>query len=138
MSVEREDINFFVNLFESESQYVIDKHAPTNSKCQRRFKISKIRKTLEDFPSFRQTLKHVQLLENFEDPTETEVKRLISELNTKSCELYLSPTHILKSHLDELLPTITKLINLLLFNGVFPTHWKQAIVRPLLKKSGLE
>jgi len=99
-------------------------------------KISKIHKTL--FPSFRPNVKHVQPLENVEDHTETEVKRLISKLNTKSCELDLFPTHILKSHLNELLPTITKLVNLSLSNGVFPTHWKQAIVRPLLKKSGLE
>jgi len=35
-------------------------------------------------------------------------------------------------------PTITKLVNLSLSNGVFPTHWKQAIVGPLFKKSGLE
>ena len=101
-------------------------------------KISKIRKTLEDFPSFRPNVKHVQPLENVEDLTETEVKRLISELNTKSCELDLLSTHILMSHLDKLLPTITKLVNLSLSNGVFPTHWKQAMVRPLLKKSGLE
>jgi len=52
-------------------------------------KISKIRKTFEDFPSFRPNVKYAQPLENFEDPTEKEVKRLISELNTKSCELDL-------------------------------------------------
>jgi hypothetical protein len=37
-----------------------------------------------------------------------------------------------------LLPTTTKLVNLSLSKGVFQTHWKQAVVRTLLKKSGLE
>ncbi|XP_060603432.1 angiopoietin-2-like [Ruditapes philippinarum] len=101
-------------------------------------KIAKIRKSLQDFPSFIPNVKQIQPLENFEDLTETQVKSLICELNTKSCELDLIPKHILKSHLDELLPTITKLVNLSLSKGVFPTHWKQEIVRPLLKKSGLE
>jgi hypothetical protein len=86
-------------------------------------KIAKIRKSLQDFPCFIPNVKQVQPLENFEDFTETQVKSLISKLNTKSCELDLLPTHTLKSHLDELLPIITKLVNLSLYKGVFPTHW---------------
>ena len=48
------------------------------------------------------------------------------------------PTKILKSFLKELLPLVTKLVNLSLKQGIFPSKWKQAIVRPLLKKVGLE
>ena len=70
--------------------------------------------------------------------TEDEIRKLISELQTKTSELDILPTNVLKSFLDELLPIITKLVNLSLKQGIFPSKWKQAIVRPLLKKVGLE
>jgi hypothetical protein len=60
------------------------------------------------------------------------------ELQTKSCELDKLQTKILKMHLNELLPLVTNMVNLSLRQGIFPTKWKHAIVRPLLKKAGLE
>ena len=39
--------------------------------------------------------------------------------------------------IDILLPSLTKLVNLSLQNGIFPNPFKQAIVTPLLKKSTL-
>jgi hypothetical protein len=44
----------------------------------------------------------------------------------------------LKTFLEDLLPIITKLVNLSLRQGIFPEKYKKAIVRPLLKKVGLE
>lgn len=41
-------------------------------------------------------------------------------------------------HLDELLPLITDLVNMSQRQGIFPSKWKHAIVRPLLKKAGLK
>ena len=43
----------------------------------------------------------------------------------------------LRSLIDILLPSLTKLVNLSLKNGIFPNPFKQAIVTPLLKKSTL-
>ena len=45
---------------------------------------------------------------------------------------------LLKSYLEAFLPLITMLINLSLISGTFPQTWKRAIVRPLLKKIGME
>ena len=59
-------------------------------------------------------------------------------MKTKSCELYVLPTHILKEMLQHLLPTITKIINISLMQGIFINKWKNALVRPLLKKKGME
>ena len=42
-----------------------------------------------------------------------------------------------KQYTDILLPSLTKLVNLSLKNGIFPNPFKQAIVTPLLKKSTL-
>ena len=43
----------------------------------------------------------------------------------------------MKQCIDILLPSLTKLVNLSLKNGIFPNPFKQAIVTPLLKKSTL-
>ena len=40
--------------------------------------------------------------------------------------------------LDEVLPDICYLVNSSLVHGDFPMDWKEALVKPLLKKSGLE
>ena len=56
----------------------------------------------------------------------------------KSCPLDPIPTGLLIDCLEVLLPPITKMINLSLDNGHFPAAWKSALVRPLLKKDGLD
>ena len=56
---------------------------------------------------------------------------------TTSCGLDPIPTSLLKEHISILLPIITKMINLSLETGEFPTEWKLAFVKPLLKKPGL-
>lgn len=101
-------------------------------------KIDKIRQALKDFQNFKPDVKDVPRFDDFQDLTEDEIRKLISELQTKTSELDILPTNVLKSFLDELLPIITKLVNISLKQGIFPSKWKQAIVRPLLKKVGLE
>ena len=48
------------------------------------------------------------------------------------------PTKLFTKCLDVLLTPITKLINLSLESGCFPLLWKSALVKPLLKKDGLD
>ena len=57
---------------------------------------------------------------------------------TKSCKLDALPTKVLKDIATPLLPLLTKIINLLLTEGMFVEEWKVAIIRPLLKKPGLD
>ena len=59
-------------------------------------------------------------------------------MQSKSCELDCLPTHILKDYIDSFIPILTKIVNLSLDRGVFSEDWKTAILRPLLKKSGLD
>ena len=70
--------------------------------------------------------------------TECEIKLIIMTMKTKSCELDAIPTHIIKSNLDKFLPSITHIVNLSLDQGVFSSDWKCVVVRPLLKKAGLD
>lgn len=77
-------------------------------------------------------------MNNFKVLSEEDVAKVVKSLKSKSCELDTIRSDILKKELDTFLPIITKLVNLSLQQGVFSSDWKCAIVRPLLKKIGLE
>ena len=49
-----------------------------------------------------------------------------------------SNKHPVKQILDACLPAITQIVNLSLTNGEFCKDWKVAVVKPLLKKPGLD
>ena len=48
------------------------------------------------------------------------------------------PTNLLKQILPKIITALTNVVNLSLETGQFAVHWKTAIVRPLLKKQGLD
>ena len=62
------------------------------------------------------------------------MRKIILKAPCKACEL----DPILKTCLDSVPTTITTIINLSLSTSVVPTSFKGAIVRPLLKKPGLD
>ena len=82
--------------------------------------------------------KDVPTLKYFKPVESDNVKTMIMSMQSNSCELDQIPTAVLKEILDYMLPSITKLVNLSLENGLFVDSWKCAVVRPLLKKPGLE
>ena len=53
----------------------------------------------------------------------------------KTCELDPVATDIVKTALDVLLPSLTKLANKSLTSGRMPSHFKTAVITPLLKKA---
>ena len=74
----------------------------------------------------------------FTPMTESEVKTIIISMKSKSCEIDPIPTHIFKQLLPSVIPIVTKIVNLSLSKGEFCQIWKTAVVRPLLKKEGLD
>ena len=76
-------------------------------------------------------------LSKFTLMTDVEILKIIKNSPTKSCSLDPLPTWLLKKT-DTLLPTITQIINKSLASGTFPTSFKSALVRPLLKKTNLD
>ena len=48
------------------------------------------------------------------------------------------PTQLLMQNIERVLPTISRIINISLLEGKFTTNLKEALLRPLLKKMGLE
>ena len=69
--------------------------------------------------------------------TQDEIGKIISKSPTKSCLLDPLPTFLIKECIDILLPSITKLVNCLLREGLVPDGFKKAVVTPLIKKASL-
>ena len=103
-------------------------------------KIQTIRDALVDVTNYspEELIPEVPLLAKFEPLSENEVKNIINKLGIKSCELDIMPKSLLKKCLSGLLPSVTKIVNISLSTGTFPENYKEAIIRPLLKKTGLE
>ena len=103
------------------------------------FFIDKIKKIRDTFKHTRSKFLHPDkeppIFSSFQVVTDSEVLKFIKEAPSKTCSLDPCPTHIVKQCIDILLPSLTKLVNLSLKNGIFPNPFKQAIVTPLLKTS---
>ena len=90
-------------------------------------KIKKIRDTFNNTQSQVLHLdKEPPTFSSFQVVTDTEVLKFIKESPSKTCSLDPCPTHIVKQCIDILLPSITKLVNLSLKNGIFPKPFKRA------------
>jgi predicted nucleic acid-binding Zn-ribbon protein len=103
-------------------------------------KIAKIKKS---FDSITTVSEHVTnessppVLSTFLPTTDDEVRKIIMDGNSKTCHLDPLPTQLVKTSLDVLLPTLTKIVNHSLSSATVPTSLKSATVTPLLKKSSL-
>ena len=78
------------------------------------------------------------LFTSFKPVTTEHLLSILAKCAPKSCDLDPMPTSLLLDCLDVLLPSMTDIINDSLVSGVFPSFYKSAIVKPLLKKSTLD
>ena len=101
-------------------------------------KIQKIRDNLTGYPTYEPTKKITTKLAEFRPFEQTEVKKIIFSMKSKSCKLDALPTRLLKQCIEDILPTITNLVNISLQEGTFASEWKTSIIRPLLKKPNLD
>ena len=80
-----------------------------------------------------------QKITNWKPVSEEQVAKLIKNASNASCKNDPLPTKILKDYLQEqLIPIICHIVNCSLKNGVFPKHYKIALVKPLLKKKTVD
>ena len=93
-------------------------------------KIQAIRDDLEHHAKFQPTIRSTESFTELRLYNEDKIWDKIFNMN-KSCDL-------LRKCIDHLLPVLTKLVNVSLWSGVFSQKWKVAIVKPLLKKLGME
>ena len=64
-------------------------------------------------------------------------EKLILSSSSKSCDLDPIPTSVLNNFLDLLITPITDIISISMETSTFPHNFKEAHVRPLLKKTYL-
>ena len=77
-------------------------------------------------------------LSAFEAVSSQVVRKSIMAAPSKSCSLDLLPTSLLKEVIDDLLPSITFIVNRSLESGEFPASLKHGLVTPSLKDSDLD
>ncbi len=78
------------------------------------------------------------MLSKLSPATEKEITEFITKSNNATCDLDPLPTELLKKCLSEIVPSFTKLINLSLSTGIVPSKFKDALIKPLIKKSSLD
>ena len=97
-------------------------------------KIEKIQSALDGSNLFKLTGSDVLFkLSKSNVLDKSHVIKTLVKLQTKSCELDVIPTKILKEIMDSLIDPITKIVNISLSKGQFASMWKTAILRPLQK-----
>ena len=79
---------------------------------------------------------NVVMLSEFQSLSEEAVKKM-AVASVKTCSLDPFPSSILLLCIEELLPVITRMVNMSLENGYFADEWKKALVYLLLKKQEL-
>ena len=77
-------------------------------------------------------------LSDFTPTTNDEVQQLLSKMNKTKCKLDPFCTSIIMQHSPYFIHVYVHIINLCLSSGNFPTRFKSAVVKPLIKKPTLD
>ena len=77
-------------------------------------------------------------LTNFKMINDQDILSIIYRAPPKLCELDPMPTTLLKLHRNVIAPHIKDIVNTSVVSGSFTRNIKQALLRPLLKKKGLD
>ena len=93
---------------------------------------------MDKYPRYSPDHRDVPQLESFRPMSLNEILSIIMEMQTKHCDLDPIPVLVLKELVPHVLPEISLLVNLSLTEGEFSEAWKTAIIKPLIKKIGLE
>ena len=103
-------------------------------------KVRSLRNSLDDLnpPSPTFETFHGKIMSNFKPVTSDFVKELILSSSPKTCNLDPLPTNLLFGCIDNIVDSITLIINESLCTGIVPSCFKHAIVSPLLKKPGAD
>lgn len=78
------------------------------------------------------------VMSDFLPVTQDQLMQIIEKSRPTSCASDPIPTKLLLDCLDILLPVLVHLINSCLLSGTVPHSFKAAVIKPLIKKSGLD
>ena len=74
----------------------------------------------------------------FEPVSVDDVLHIVRKMSAKTCLLDPMPTKLVKDCLDILAPILAHIVITSFDSGIFPVDCKEAIVSPLIKKTGLD
>ena len=101
-------------------------------------KIVRFREALSGYELYRCETSEVPFpMSDFKPMDNNFVHKAVSKSHSKSCELDIIPTKLVKAHLDYFIDACTKIVNFSLKTGQFYDEWKSALLRPLQKKKAL-
>ena len=101
-------------------------------------KIDLVHTSTASTPLYDVPFRMTPTLEHWTAVTADEVERMIGSALNKTCQSDPAPTWLVKDMGRLLSPFIALLFKTSLTSGCFPSDFKHAVVRPLLKKSGLD
>ena len=101
-------------------------------------KISKIHDDLNDHPKYKPVSNNPPQFDQFEEITEEKVLKIFNSMGAKTCGSDPVPSSILEELAPYIIRQITTIVNMSLREGVFANKWKTAIIKPPLKKVGLD
>ena len=101
-------------------------------------KISKIWDELNDHPKYNPLSNSPPKLDCFKETTEDKVLKLINSMAAKTCGSDPIPSSLFKELAPHIIGHITTIVNESLRKGVVASKWKTSIIKPLLKKVGLD
>jgi len=101
-------------------------------------KVDGVRASTASTPIYDVPYRATPTMEDWTAVTAEDIQKLISSAPNKTCELDPTPTWLVKDMRGLLSLFISLLINKSLTAGCFPAAFKEALVRPLLKKVGLD
>jgi len=97
-----------------------------------------VRASSASTPPYEVPSRMTPTFEQFAPVTAEEMERLIGNAPCKTCQLDPVPTWLVNEMCALISPFLPPLINKSLTSRCFPTQLRRAVVRPLLKKEGLD
>ena len=100
-------------------------------------KIDKIRERFINIEPYQPSRLDIPWLSKFALVTASRLGQIIRKMPSQTCQLDQVPTSKLQEILEGCLPSITYIVNRSLDQGEFCNSWKEALVKPLIKKKEL-
>ena len=100
-------------------------------------KIDRIRDRFKEIAPYHPRQLGTPQLEKFTPISSSQLEKTIHKMKPKTCPLDLIPTSKLQEIIEGCIPAITHLVNSSLDQGAFCDIWKEALVKPLIKKKSL-
>ena len=97
-------------------------------------KIDRIRDRFKEIAPYHPRQLGTPQLEKFTPISSSQLEKTIHKMKPKTCALDLIPTSKLQEIIGGCIPTITHLVNSSLDQGAFCDIWKEALVKPLIKR----